>query len=88
MECPFLTRDKGDSNMASADRQICFKMNTELADSLGHLANRLDINMSKMVRACLLLGMPVFEKNPMLLNVIDTINNYKRIQTNNGDEIV
>ena len=74
--------------MATADRQISFKISSELADSLGHLANKMDINMSKMVRACLLLGMPVFEKNPMLLNVIDTINNYKRIQRNNGDEIV
>lgn len=87
MECPFFTNmEKGNSTMSSADRQISFKMSSELADNLGRIANKMDVNMSKMVRGCLLLGMPVFEKNPMLLDVIDTINSYRKCQSNNGVE--
>jgi predicted DNA-binding protein len=89
MECPFLTNIKeGTQTMASADRQISFKMPSELADHLGYISNKMDINMSQMVRACLLLGMPVFEKNPILINVIDSINQYKKQQSPFGDAVV
>lgn len=66
--------------MPSADKQISFKMSSELASELSRMAYKMDINMSKMLRGCLLLGMPVFEKNPMLLDVIDTINSYRKYE--------
>ena len=71
--------------MPSADKQISFKMSNELASELSRMAYKMDINMSKMVRGCLLLGMPVFEKNTMLLDVIDTINSYRKYRS--PDEI-
>lgn len=67
--------------MPSADKQISFKMTNSLAEELSKLSYKMDVNMSKMVRGCLLLGMPVFEKNPMLLDVIDTINSYRKYRS-------
>jgi len=72
--------------MPSADKQISFKMTSSLAEELSKLSYKMDVNMSKMVRGCLLLGMPVFEKNPMLLDVIDTINSYRKYRSSD-DEI-
>jgi len=71
---------------ATVERQMSFKLDQVLADRLGRFANKLDVNRSKVTRVCLLLAMPIIEKNPLLVDVIDNINPQRLSQSFNGDK--
>jgi len=71
--------------MPSADRQISVKIDEETASQLGRLTVELDVTASRIIRTCLLLGLPMLKANRYLIGM-DNIAAYQRCQSVKGDE--
>ena len=86
MRCPLL-EERVLKSMPSADRQISVKIDEETANQLGRLTVELDVTASRIIRTCLLLGIPMLKANKCLVG-IDNIALYQRGQSLKGDELV
>jgi len=71
--------------MPAADRQISFKIDEDTANQLGKLTVELDSTASRIIRTCLLLGMPMLKANKYLIGM-DNIAVYQRCQSLKGEE--
>ena len=52
------------------DEQITLKLSSEEAQALRHWANRLDLDVSELVRKCIALGLPVLGSVPFARRVV------------------
>ena len=58
------------ATMGKIDQQMNFKADEAMKTWISRAATDLDCNLSELVRACMLVGVPVILQNPLLLKIL------------------